>query len=95
MIKLWYDVATQEVATKGINTYPELDIELALDLLAIIAATQSLRDLTPLKCAGLYKPRKKQPGLWVLSICARWGICFHFKEGDAYDVEIFEHKNNI
>jgi proteic killer suppression protein len=51
----------------------------------------SLRDLSPLKSVGLHKLKGDRAGQWAMTVNDRWRICFRFKDGDAYDVEIVDY----
>jgi proteic killer suppression protein len=63
-----------------------MDVELA----AIEAAT-SLADLTPLKAIGLHKLAGSRKDQWAVAINGPWRVCFRFKDGDAWDVEIVDY----
>ena len=65
-----------------------MDADAADDLLAALDAAVSLRDLSPLKSVGLHKLTGNRSGQWAMTINGPWRICFEFKDGDAYDVEI-------
>ena len=68
-----------------------MDVEAADDLLAALDAAESLGDLSPLKSVGLHKLTGDRKGLWAMTVNGPWRICFHFKNGDAYDVEITDY----
>jgi proteic killer suppression protein len=59
-------------------------------LLALNVAT-SLNDLSPLKSLGLHKLKGDRKGQWAMTVNERWRICFTFRRGDAYDVEIVDY----
>ena len=63
-----------------------MDVELA----AIEAATL-LADLTPLKAIGLHKLAGSRKDQWAVAINGPWRVCFRFKDGDAWDVEIVDY----
>jgi proteic killer suppression protein len=68
-----------------------LDFDKAVDLLLALNVASSLRDLSPLKSAGLHKLGRDRKGQWAMAVNARWRICFEFGKGDAYDVEIVDY----
>ena len=68
-----------------------LDFEVAIDLLLALNVAKSLGDLSPLKSVGLHKLKGDRKGQWAMTVNARWRICFEFRKGDAYDVEIVDY----
>ena len=52
---------------------------------------RSLQDLSPLKSVGLHKLKGDRAGQWAMTVNDRWRICFRFKDGDAYVVEITDY----
>jgi toxin HigB-1 len=73
------------------SKFPGMDTEAAEDLLAILDAAESLMDISPLKSVGLHKLSGDRTGQWAMTINGPWRICFRFKDGDAYDVEITDY----
>lgn len=63
----------------------------AQDLLAALDAARSLQDLSPLKSVGLHKLKGNRAGQWAMTVNERWRICFRFKDGDAYAVELTDY----
>ena len=63
----------------------------ALELLTILEAATGLSDLSPLKSLGLHKLKGDRAGQWAMTVNARWRICFRFKAGDAFDVEVLDY----
>jgi toxin HigB-1 len=59
-------------------------------LLALNVA-KALQDLSPLKSVGLHKLNGDRKGQWAIVVNGPWRICFVFREGDAYDVEIVDY----
>jgi toxin HigB-1 len=86
MIRSWATSATRRFAESGRNKFSRMDVELA----AIEAAT-SLADLTPLKAIGLHKLAGSRKDQWAVAINGPWRVCFRFKDGDAWDVEIVDY----
>jgi proteic killer suppression protein len=68
-----------------------LDFEVAIELLAALNVARSLADLSPLKSVGLHKLKGDRKNLWAMTVNGRWRICFTFRDGDAYDVEIVDY----
>ena len=52
---------------------------------------KSLDDLSPLKSVGLHKLSRDRKGPWAMTVNERWRICFEFRKGDAYEVEIVDY----
>jgi proteic killer suppression protein len=68
-----------------------LDVEAAVDLLLALNVAKSLRDLSPLSSIGLHKPKGGRKGQCAMTVNERWRICFEFRQGDAYDVELVDY----
>ena len=92
MIKSWASSKSRRFYEQGKATkFRGMDIEAAEDLLASLDAATSLKDLSPLKSVGLHKLSGSRAGQWVMTVNGPWRICFRFKDGDAYDVEIVDY----
>jgi len=92
MIKSWANRPSQRFYEQGkASKFRGLDVEAAEDLLAVLDAATSLKDLSPLKSVGLHKLTGGRKGQWVMTWNAGWRVCFLFKDGDAYDVEIVDY----
>lgn len=92
MIKSWANRASERFYHEDRATpFRGLDVEAAQDLLAMLNAATSLRDLSPLKSVDLHKLKGDRAGQWAMTVNARWRICFRFKAADAYDVEIVDY----
>ena len=92
MIKSWADSRSRRFYEEGkISKYRSLDIDAADELLAALDAAASLKDLIPLKSVGLHKLSGNRPGQWTMTVNGPWRICFRFKNGNAYDVEITDY----
>jgi proteic killer suppression protein len=68
-----------------------LDIAAANELLAVLDAATSLNDLSPLKSVGLHKLTGDRKGQWAMTVNGPWRICFEFRKGDAYNVEVIDY----
>ncbi|HEY0223130.1 MAG TPA: type II toxin-antitoxin system RelE/ParE family toxin, partial [Pseudolabrys sp.] len=73
------------------NQFCGLDFEAAIDLLLALNAAKSLHDLSPLKSVGLHKLKGDRKGQWAMTVNERWRICFEFRKGDFYQVEIADY----
>lgn len=73
------------------NQMRGLDFEAAIDLLLALNVAKSLGDLSPLKSVGLHKLSGDRKGSWAMTVNARWRICFEFRKGDAFNVEIVDY----
>jgi len=92
VIKTWANRASQRFYAEGKSTpFRGFDVDAAQDLLAALDAAHRLQDLSPLKSVGLHKLKGDRAGQWAMTVNGRWRICFRFKDGDAYDVEITDY----
>ena len=92
MIRSWANRTSQRFFEQGkISKFRGLDIEAAEELPAALDAATSLKDLSPLKSVGLHKLKGDRKGQWTMSVNGPWRICFSFRKGDAYDVEIVDY----
>ncbi len=92
MIRSWANAATRRFGEEGKTTrFRSLDIDMAQDLLAALNAASSLKDLSPLKSVGLHRLKGDRKGQWAMTVKGPWRICFRFKDGDAYDVEMVDY----
>jgi proteic killer suppression protein len=73
------------------NQFRGLDFEAATDLLLAHNVAEALKDLSPLKSVGLHKLKGERRSQWAMTVNARWRICFEFRQGDAYEVEIVDY----
>lgn len=76
-------------ANRGLGRGPAPRIESA-DLSALNVA-KSLRDLSPLRSVGLHKLKGDRKKQWAMTVNDRWRICFEFRDGDAFEVEIVDY----
>lgn len=92
MIRSWCNAATRKVWDgERPNQFRGLDVDAAVDLLLASNVAKTLHDLSPLKSVGLHKLKGDRKGQWAMTVNARWRICFMFRQGDAYDVEIVDY----
>lgn len=92
MIRSWRNSVTRKVWEGGQPTqFRGLDIETAVDLLLALNVAKSLHDLSPLKSVGLHKLKGNRKNQWSMSVNGPWRICFEYRKGDAYEVEIVDY----
>jgi proteic killer suppression protein len=92
MIKSWDSSRSRRFWEEGkISKFRSLDVEAADELLAALDAATSLKDLSPLKSVGLHKLSGDRAGQWAMTANGPWRICFRFRNGNAYDVEITDY----
>ena len=92
MIQSWANSRSRRFyEERKISKFGSLDIDAADDLLAALDAATSLNDLSPLKSVGLHKLCGGRAGQWAMTVNGPWRICFRFKNGNAYDVEIIDY----
>ena len=92
MIKSWLSRPSQRFYEHSkVSKFRGLDVEAAEELLAAVDAATSLKDLSPLKSVGLHKLTGNRQGQWAMTVNGPWRICFEFRKGDAYDVEIVDY----
>jgi len=92
MIRSWRNSVTRKV-WEGVrpNQLRGLDFDAANDLLLALNVAKALSDLSPLRSVGLHKLRGERKNQWAMKVNARWRICFEFRKGDAYEVEITDY----
>jgi toxin HigB-1 len=89
MIKSWADSRSRRFYEEGkVTKFRSLDLVAAEELLAALDAATALTDLSPLRSVGLHKLSGDRTGQWAMTVNGPWRICFRFKNGNAYDVEI-------
>ena len=92
MIKSWANSRSRRFYDEGkTSKFRSLNIDEADELLATLDAATSLTDLSPLKSVGLHKLSGDRTGQWAMTVNGSWRICFRFKNGNAYDVEITDY----
>jgi len=91
MIKSWANSATRRLAEEGKGKFSGLDKEAAIDLIAALDAATALTDLSPLKSVGLHTLKGDRKGQWAMTVNGPWRLCFRFRDGDAFDVEIVDY----
>jgi toxin HigB-1 len=92
MIRSWRNSVTQKVwEGERPNQLRGLDFDAAIDLMLALNVAKALTDLSPLRSVGLHKLKGERRHQWAMTVNARWRICFEFRQGDAYEVEIVDY----
>jgi toxin HigB-1 len=92
MIRSWANRSSQRFYEQGKSSrFRGLDVGVANELLAMLDAATSLNDLSPLKSVGLHKLTGNRKSQWAMTANGPWRICFVFRKGDAYNVEIVDY----
>jgi len=92
MIRSWRNAASRKVwQGERPNQFRGLDFDTATDLLLALNVAKTLADLSPLKSIGLHKLKGERRHQWAMTVNGRWRICFEFRKGDAFDVEIVDY----
>jgi proteic killer suppression protein len=92
MIRSWRNAATRRVWEGARPTqFRGLDFVAAIDLLLALNVAARLQDLSPLRSVGLHKLKGDRREQWAMTVNGRWRICFEFRNGDAYEVEIVDY----
>jgi proteic killer suppression protein len=92
MIRSWRNAAARKLWDGEVpRQFRALDVEAATELLAALNIAKTLGDLSPLKSVGLHKLKGDRAGQWAISVNQGWRICFEFRGGDAFNVEIVDY----
>jgi proteic killer suppression protein len=92
VIRSWRNASTRKVWEGGRpRQFRGLDHEAAVDLLLALNVAKSLNDLSPLKSVGLHKLKGGRREQWAMTVNARWRVCFEFRQGNAFEVEIIDY----
>ena len=91
MILSWGNSATRRLFESGKSRFRGLDVDAALELLAVVHAAERLDHISPLKSVGLPPLKGNRRGQWAITVNGPWRICFRFKDGHAYEVEIVDY----
>ncbi len=92
MIRSWRSAGTRRVWDgERPKAFRSLDVDMAVDLLLALNAAETLRDLSPLKSVGLHKLKGERNTQWAMTMNGPWRICFEFRKGDAFNVEIVDY----
>ena len=92
MIRTFADSATEAFYTAGKTRRVPTEIRkrAAMRLLQLNAAT-GIEDLRLPPSNRLEQLHGDRAGQWSMRINDQWRVCFRFKNGDAFDVEIVDY----
>ena len=92
MITTFADKETERIWSGRVSRKLPVDIQpRALNKLAMIDAAESLDDLKLPPSNRLHALTDDREGQHSVSINMKWRICFVWKDGNAYDVEVTNH----
>jgi toxin HigB-1 len=91
VIKSWASAVTRKLFETGQSNIPGLDAERALNRLSALNVATRLDQISPLRSIGLHPLKGRRKGQWAIAVNRPWRVCFRFKDGHAYDVEIVDY----
>ncbi|MDW3688426.1 type II toxin-antitoxin system RelE/ParE family toxin [Cupriavidus sp. CV2] len=92
MIRTFANKATAAVfASKFVNSLPHEIQRAGLRRLRALDAAVAVEDLRAPPSNRLEALMGDRKGQWSIRINDKWRVCFHFDNGDAYDVEIADY----
>ena len=92
MIKTFRDTATRRFYEGyDVRRFRSVDRALASKRFDILNAATKLADIPPLKSVNLHPLKADRRGQWAISVNGPWRICFEYREGDAYNVELTDY----
>ena len=92
MITTFADKETERIWSGLQSRKLPVDIQArALVKLGLIDAAETLEDLTSPPSNRLHDLKGDRAGQHSVSINMKWRICFVWKDGNAYDVEVTNH----
>ena len=92
MLRSFQDTTTQRVFLRERVKKPSLAVQrAALRKLIILDAAESLDDLRVPPGNRLEKLVGDRAGQYSIRINQQWRICFRWRDGEAYDVEITDY----
>ena len=90
MIRSVRGSATSQFIEQGKSKFSGLDVATAQRRIASLNAATSLAELGALQSARLHRLKGGLRNFWSIDINGRWRLLFRFKDGDAFDVHIFD-----
>ena len=91
MIKSFKDKYTERLFNRQTVLKWKHIAEIAREKLAILHAAPSLELLRQKAISNLHKLRHDRAGQWAFNITQKYRVCFYWKNGHAYDVEIIDY----
>jgi proteic killer suppression protein len=92
VIRSWADAEAEKIFNlqRSRRLPPDLQ-RVALRKLLMLDAAVSIHDLTVPPANRLEKLKGDREGQWSIRINDQWRICFIWREGNAYDVEVVDY----
>ncbi len=59
--------------------------------LDMLNCAKELRDLSSPPSNHLHPLHGDRQGQWAISVSGAWRICFNFKDGDIFDIELIQY----
>ena len=59
--------------------------------LDMLNSAKELRDLSSPPSNHLHSLHGDREGQWAISVSGAWRICFNFKDGDIFDIELVQY----
>ena len=92
MIRSWADAEAEKIFNLQRSRKLPTDIQrVALRKLLMLDAAVTIEDLTVPPANRLEKLKGDREGQWSIRINDQWRVCFAWREGNAYDVEIVDY----
>lgn len=92
MIKSFADADTQRLFRRErVRRFPAALLRTMLRKLGLVDAAEELADLRVPPGNRLEKLRGDRAGQHSIRVNDQWRICFRWKDGDAFDVEIVDY----
>jgi proteic killer suppression protein len=92
MIRSWADAEAEKIFNLQRSRKLPTDIQrVALRKLLMLDAAVTIEDLTIPPANRLEKLKGDREGQWSIRINDQWRVCFAWREGNAYDVEIVDY----
>lgn len=90
-IRSWGNRGSRRLFETGTTNLRGLDAARALRRLAALNSISRLDQISALKSVGLHPLKGARRGQWAVTVNGRWRICFRFRDGHAYDVEVVDY----
>ena len=91
MIRSFADEETEQVFTRHHSRRCAAFERVALRKLRQIHSVSRVEELSEPPGNRLEKLKGDREGLWSLRINDRWRVCFEWRDGDAYEVQIVDY----
>ena len=92
MIKTFADRRTSDLFTTGrAKRFPADVVSRAVRKLEYVHLATKLDDLKVPRGNHLHALKDDRQGQYAIAVNDQWRVCFRFRDGDAYDVEIVDY----